>query len=96
MGFLNKRFNYVQKNTLKKIFFFKIDKFKVLRTNIYLYKKSLVMLNCFKNYEFHIHKGNMFKQMVVGKFNVGSTFGSYIFTRKPHIFIKKKKNLKIC
>lgn len=78
------------KSICKKIFFIKT--FNSLQN-----KKALVFASdsyipsCFHNFTVKIHKGNIFRLLNIDKFNIGLRFSDFIFTRKPHAFIKKKK-----
>lgn len=59
--------------------------------NFILFEKSSQIPNCFNKSVLKIYKGNIFKSLNVDKFNIGFKMGFFTFTRKPHIFVNKKK-----
>lgn len=61
--------------------------------NKVIYNRSLNILNCFKNFNFFVFKGNIFKSIKINKYCSFYKFGEFSFTRKPFKFplIKKKK-----
>jgi len=78
------------KSVFKKIFYVKtLD--SLLKKESIIFNKSCVIPKSFKNFTLKIYKGNIFRIFSIDKFNIGFKFGNFVFTRKPHTFIKKKK-----
>lgn len=59
--------------------------------HLIVFNKNACIPNSFKTFQLKIHKGHIFRTLFVDKFIVGLRFGTFVFTRKPHTFIKKKK-----
>lgn len=83
-------FKKYSKSILKKIFFVKTFGLLNGKQSIVFSKDSYIP-NSFKNINIKIYKGNVFRNLLVDKFNIGLKFGNFVFTRKPHSFVKKKK-----
>lgn len=64
---------------------------KLTSKNFIIFNKNDIIPKSFNTFNFKIHKGHIFRTLEIDKFSVGLKFGSFIFTRKPHTFIKKKK-----
>jgi len=56
-----------------------------------IYKRYLTISSLVTGYKYNIHKGNRFNKLMVQTWIIGHKFGEFSFTRKPFIFIKKKK-----
>jgi ribosomal protein S19 len=69
----------IKQNFLKKVFF--KNKF---------YRSSSIP-KCFCSYFVNIHKGNIYKRMLINKNVIGFKFGEFSFSRKPFFYPKKDK-----
>lgn len=74
---------------LRKIFLIKFNKLNNI--NYIFFNKSNNIPKCFINTQIKIHKGNIFRTLSIDKFNVGLKLGHFVFTRKPHTYVNKKK-----
>jgi ribosomal protein S19 len=78
----------------KKIIVFKKKK-KFFSRKLIFFSRASTVPKCFLNYHFRIHKGLIFRRLVVNLYNVGYKFGEFSFTRKPfHFPIKKSQKKK--
>ena len=57
----------------------------------YIFKKSWNISYHHTNYKYSIYKGNRFNKLTMSSWLVRTKFGNYSITRKPFVFIKKKK-----
>ena len=90
------KMQYFSNFILRKIIILK-KKNDFKRKKFIFYNRSSSIPNCFNNYYFRVHKGNIFRRIMINIFNVGYKFGEFSFTRKPFHYplkkINKKKNL---
>lgn len=56
-----------------------------------IYNKNLLILPEYVNYSFSIYNGMRFIFLKIQKNMVGYKFGEFIYTKKKHIYKKKKK-----
>lgn len=77
-------------STIRKIFLTKFSN-NIGNGNYIFFNKADTIPKCFHNTQLKIHKGNLFRTLLIDKFNVGFKIGEFIFTRKPHTYINKKK-----
>jgi len=84
---LKKKFS---KSILKKILFLKLNTSSNYK-NFIFFNKSSTIPQCFIKSILRIYKGNLFKSLTIDKFNTHLKLGLFVFTRKPHTFINKKK-----
>ena len=60
----------------------------------FFYKRGTNISNVLENNKYPIHKGNRFNKVWVFNWHKGHRIGSFSFTRKPFVFIKKEKKKK--
>ena len=56
-----------------------------------IYNKNLIILPEYINLSFSIYNGTKFIFLKIQKKMIGYKFGEFIYTKKKHIFKKKKK-----
>lgn len=84
-----RQFSKFNVSIIKKIFLIKTRK-KLVRSRL-IFKKSSNIPYSFSGFRLDIYKGNLFKSLKINKFMFNLVLGSFVFTRKPHTFISKKK-----
>ncbi len=72
---------------LKKIFF----NFNIRKKPLFVFKKNLTIFSFYKNNNFYVYNGNVFRVLNALQFFVCLSFGIFVFTRKPFKFLLKKK-----
>lgn len=58
-----------------------------------IYNKNLIILPEYINYSFYIYNGIKFIFLKIQTNMIGYKFGEFIYTKKKHIFKKKKNKL---
>lgn len=85
-----RQFNKFTSCILKRIFIVKTSK-DLNKQNRFVFKKSCNVPLSFLGFKLAIYKGNLFRNLKINKFMLSLVIGSFVFTRKPHTFISKKK-----
>ena len=71
-------------------FFFKINLINK-KSRIYIYNKNLIILPEYINSFINIYNGQKFIPLKINEKMIGFKFGEFVYTRKKHIYKKKKK-----
>ena len=81
---------------LKRLVDIKFYKKLILKQKLYMYiyNRSWLISKHNLRYKYTIHKGKQFSKLKMNKWLTKTKFGTYAFTRKPFVFIKKKKKKK--
>ncbi len=82
------KLNYFSKYVYKNIFYTKLRNVKKKKI---IFNKSSCIPSSYINNIILIHKGNIFKKLLITKFLTGMKFGEFIITRKPFYFPDNKK-----
>lgn len=75
-------------------YYFKNNLLKTIEKNkkkYYLYDKSLFILPEYTNHIFYIYTGKIFVKLTIYPEMIGYKFGNFVYTRKKHVYKKKKK-----
>ena len=56
-----------------------------------IYNKNLIILSQYVNKVFRIYNGKIFISLKINSNMVGYKFGEFVYTRKKHVYKKKKK-----
>ena len=90
MARVNWKLKYFNKAIYKKIFNIVTKK----KIKLFIFSKVSAIPHIFIKKRFAIYKGNLFRKITINKFIVGYKFGEFTFTKKPCIFVPKKKKKK--
>ena len=85
-----RQFNKFSCCVLKRIFAVKTSK-DLYKQNRFIFKKSNNIPGSFLGFKLAIYKGNLFRNLKINRFMLSLVMGSFVFNRKPHTFISKKK-----